>query len=114
MPEFVDLRVRVRKERLGDLVVAMATHFPYAQFVGFDVVREVTVVKDHKPLLLPPPAKDLTVPQQKVLAAVQKGAVDQASIAIHTKIGLKRMGHVIKNLTKKHLIKGSDGSYIAV
>jgi len=48
MPDVMEARIRVRKERLGDLIVDLPN---YARLAGVDVVRELelTPVDTHKP-----------------------------------------------------------------
>jgi hypothetical protein len=130
MPDFIDARLRVRSDRLGDLVIAVATTLPYAQFVGVDIVKELTVSTPSKaysvqagsaPLLLEPPkAKTqrlkkpkseyyLPKQQRKIYEAIKKGAADIASIKLHTKAN--RPIRSILSLKAKKLIKGTDGTY---
>ena len=124
MPDFIDVRVRVRKERLGDLVTEMSLSLPYAKPIGFDVVKEVvfTPVIETEPKLLSKSTSKSTsktkgvkfhsAQQKKVFTAIQKGAVDIASISAHTGIvranGISR---ILANLKKHNLIKGKEGSY---
>lgn len=38
MPDFIDVRLRVRKEKLGDLTWELGNSCPYAQVLGMDVL----------------------------------------------------------------------------
>lgn len=68
MPTFIDMRIRVRKEKMGDLAVDMPK---YAQIMGFDVVGMNT----HTPTYDQQPAANGTVPRA-VKGSVQT-AVEQ-------------------------------------
>lgn len=50
MPDFIDLTVRVRKEKLGDMVTDMPS---YCQPIRWSIVKEINV-EPVKPKTLPP------------------------------------------------------------
>jgi hypothetical protein len=108
----IEARVRVAKNKLGDLVMDLAGKIPYATLAGINVVipsaREITPAND-VPAIINQTGPKLSKPQVKVIEALKEGCLNETAISEMS--GVVRVKRVLNTLKKKKLVKGHNGSY---
>jgi hypothetical protein len=120
MPEFHEVRIRIRDEKLGQFSRDLNIKIPYAKIVGMEPIGHVTIDLNSEPKLIEPPRKGkrrisgftLSNAQRRAYAAVQAG--NQTLETIQAVAGFRKpwwAKRALNNLKKHHLVIGVEGSY---
>jgi phosphate starvation-inducible protein PhoH len=117
MPDFIDVRVRVRAERLGQLVLDLPD---YAQMLGVEALRKeerevkVSTKKEPKYSLSEPRGTKIRKVEQYLKSAHQNGKRDirLADIAAGTGYTYMQCSSTLNNLDRKRMVKRDNGIII--